>query len=54
MDPITAGLILVTKVLEFRMQWWASLPPETRAALAKEQAEGELRWLAFLERIAKD
>jgi hypothetical protein len=51
MDPLTAALVLVTKILELRMQWWASLPEQTRAELAAKQADGELRWLAFLEKL---
>lgn len=51
MDPLTAALNLVTKIIEFRIAWWESLPANLRAELAGKQAEAELRWLSFLEKL---
>lgn len=52
MDPVTAALALVTKIIEFRMLWWQSVPEATRAELAAKQADAEIRWLTLLEKIA--
>ena len=53
MDPFTAALNLVTKIIEFRMLWWQALPDATRAELASKQADAELRWLSLLEKLVK-
>ena len=51
MDPFSAVLNLVTEVMKLRAQWWDSLTPETRTTLAEKYADGELRWLGFLESL---
>lgn len=51
MDPLTAALALATEVFKLRAQWWESLSAEKRTQLADKYADGELRWLAFLESL---
>ena len=51
MDPFSAVIALVTEVMKLRAQWWESLTPETKTKLAEKYAEGELRWLEFLESL---
>jgi hypothetical protein len=51
MDVFSAVVALVTEVFKLRGQWWDSLSPEKRTQLADKYAEGEIRWLEFLESL---
>ncbi len=51
MDIFTAVVALVTEVMKLRAQWWESLSPEKKTQLADKYAEGEIRWLTFLESL---
>lgn len=54
MDPlalVTAALAFADTCVKARMQWWASLSPETQNRLADSQAQWEINSLAFFNGI---
>jgi hypothetical protein len=56
MDTLAAGVVTavattMTEITKARAAWWESLSPEKRTQLADKYADGELRWIAFWERL---
>ncbi len=49
MELFTLIVSLVTEVFKARNAYWESLSPEKKTALADKMADGEIRWLEFLE-----